>query len=195
MKTQLHNLTATAANYYEASLPFHNFSHATSAINYGKQIARLANSPVNQDVIYYALLFHDAGFKESHEAQGYKTKEAYSAAIAERELAAAGVEAETVAQVVQAILATHINAECHSIEDQIVRLADIGNVGGDYKTFMIENRKAKAEHEQMTGRTIDWIQWRQHTASVLSHFLNPVTELNEAFVARANKNLARFLQK
>jgi hypothetical protein len=38
--------------------------------------------PINGEVVYYALLFHDAGYHENHASMGFTSKEVYSAHLA-----------------------------------------------------------------------------------------------------------------
>ncbi|MCX6741272.1 MAG: hypothetical protein NTY61_02645, partial [Candidatus Parcubacteria bacterium] len=54
-----------AAELYSDRLPYHNFLHALKAAEQGKEIVARCHEDgvkINDEVVHYALLFHDAGY-------------------------------------------------------------------------------------------------------------------------------------
>ena len=66
---------------------------------------------VNGEVVYFALLFHDAGYYEDHINKGFSTKEEYSAHLAVQCLHAEAISEDTIKRVVAAILSTQRDAQ------------------------------------------------------------------------------------
>lgn len=115
---------------------------------------------VDAEVVYFALLFHDAGFAENSVAQGYHTKEEYSAVLATKSLERAGVAVATREKVRRAILGTQANAHCETSEERVVRAADLWGLGMSYETFRANALALKNEYELLQGHPISWQHWK-----------------------------------
>jgi predicted metal-dependent HD superfamily phosphohydrolase len=168
-------LERAAARYYDAALPYHNFSHALETIRSGAEIVarcRDDNVSIDEAVVYYALLFHDAGYHEDHLQKGFPTKERYSAAIAADVLRSHGVAAGTIDKVVAAIHATQRDARFVTNEEKAVRAADLAGLAADYGTFRGNTENLKHEYEMLTGRAIGWGAWITQVREVLDFFLS-----------------------
>ena len=79
-------LEAKAKALYSDELPYHNFSHILDTLNSaGIILTRCVRENIRIDAraVYFALLFHDAGYHEDHAAKGYKNKELYSVKLAQ----------------------------------------------------------------------------------------------------------------
>ena len=127
-------LEAEARALYSATLPYHNFDHIQDTLQAaGKVIERCReeNIRIDTEVVYYALLFHDAGYQDDHLAHGFASKERYSVALAEPILRRHGVNATQVEKTVAAILATERDAVCVSAEQKAVRAADLSGLAAD----------------------------------------------------------------
>ncbi|HTT07564.1 MAG TPA: hypothetical protein VMH34_02065 [Gammaproteobacteria bacterium] len=164
-----------AATLYSDTLPYHNFTHALQCIEAGHELVRRCREEgvaIDEHVVYYALLFHDAGYHEDHFGKGYPTKEAYSAALAEAALNQRGVAPATVQQVTAAILATRRDARFVSVEEKAVRAADLSGLAADYGVFRANTEKLKYEYEIMTGGPISWDEWIAMADEVVSYFLS-----------------------
>lgn len=151
------------AQLYDERLQYHNFGHVLRVLDAAEQLlvqCRSEGVAVDEEVVYYAILLHDAGFYEDHAARGFDSKEAYSAHLAGELLRELGVAQDVTDRVQAAILATHIDARCHSNEDKLVRLADLHGLGGDYARFKQDTLDLKQEAEMMAGRRIDWEEWK-----------------------------------
>ena len=80
-------LEKAAANLYTDEMPYHNFAHVLGTLAAGEILVDrcLAEGvPISPDIVYYALLFHDAGYQEDHTCKGFTSKEGYSAHLAVR---------------------------------------------------------------------------------------------------------------
>jgi HD superfamily phosphodiesterase len=84
----------SASNLYSKKLAFHNFFHVIETLKFANRIINsllIEPSTINVETIYYALLFHDAGYIEDQASMGYADKESYSAALAEEYLLGRGM--------------------------------------------------------------------------------------------------------
>lgn len=168
------NLEKIAARLYDPKLNYHNFEHIRYVMEEGNKIlakCKTEGVEIDEAVVYYAILFHDAGFIENHISKGFDSKEAYSADIAEKTLQTNGIDPDTVQKVKQAIMATHVDALCLSNEDRLVRAADLAGLAADYKIFKQNTVDLKNELAMMNGKTISWDQWKQIAADRIELFL------------------------
>lgn len=198
-------LEKIASQMYEPKMPYHNFGHAITVTRYSEAIidkCRDEGVPIDENVVYYALLFHDAGYHEDHLGLGFETKEAYSADLSEKALRDHGVDDQTIEKVKAAILSTHMDAKCYSNEDKAVRISDISNLGADYGEFKLNSVRLMEEHVLMKGETVEWADWKLGVEQTLKHVLREEMDLtsdyydkdgNSVFHARAMANLARLL--
>lgn len=167
-------LEKIAERLYDPKLNYHNFDHIRYVMDEGNKIlARCKGEGVEIDetVVYYAILFHDAGFMEDHISKGFESKEAYSADLAAKNLQGNGIDADTVQKVKQAIMATHVDALCLSNEDKAVRAADLAGLAADYELFKKNTVDLKNELQMMSGKQITWDQWKTMAAERIEMFL------------------------
>ena len=136
---------------------------------------------IDAEVVYYALLFHDAGYQDDHLARGYTTKERYSAALAEPILRRHGVNSVQVDKTLAAILATERDAVTVSAEQKAVRAADLSGLAADYPRFLESSLKLKREHELLFQRALSWDEWQTNSAAVLGHYLTQEIRLTSYF--------------
>lgn len=167
-------LEKTASRYYSPKLPYHNFGHVVTVIRESERMlerCRDEGIKVDEAVVYYALLFHDAGYYEDHTALGFDSKEAYSAALSEQVLKGRGVDQETVEKVKTAIMSTHMEAKCTCMEDRIVRAADLSELAADYSVFKRNTLNLKKELEISSNREVSWDEWKQLAVNTVELFL------------------------
>lgn len=191
-----------AAQFYNPELPYHNFGHITQALDAGEEILdRCQERGVNLDeaVVYYAILFHDAGYHENHGAKGFTHKEEYSAQIAAQALTRKGLADATLAKIQQAILATRKGCEVASTNEiKAVRAADLFQLAADFPTFRTNTVNLWREYEMMSGKRIPWLQWREKVEPDVEYYLKgnlfvePAgsPEEENGFLTRARRNLA-----
>ncbi len=192
---------------YSKNLPYHNFEHALRAIDVGLKIATRCEEEgigVNKEVVYYALLFHDAGYHLDYEGGGFKNKEEYSAYLAEVNLRDIGVDDKIIKLVKKAILATVQGADFYSTEETIVRVADLAEMVSDYETFFENNKKLKVEQELLTAVPVSWDDWKIQTKKVIEFYLSQNIKLTSGyededgvsvFHKRVKENLERFMKE
>lgn len=167
-------LEHAAALLYDARLPYHNFSHVMETLAASRLLierCRDADLAVRPEIVYGALLFHDAGYQHDHEQQGYESKEAYSARLAARVLNDYGIAASIIDAVQAAILATRCGAVCDSREARIVRAADLAGLANDYYLFRQNAWRLWREEIILGGVAVAWDDWRDQAIRVLEHFL------------------------
>ena len=198
-------LERRAASLYSEKLAYHNFDHIRDTLAAAEVIIErcaVENIRIDSTVVYYALLFHDAGYAEDHVALGHRSKEAYSAALAREVLPEFGVSAARVNKTSDAILATERDASFISAEQKAVRAADLSGMADDYPDFLVKSLKLKRESEYLQGRTIEWSEWQHISEQVLSYYLSQEIRLtsyfhnddgDSAFHAAVRENLARLL--
>ena len=200
-------LEARAAALYSDTLPYHNFLHVQDTLRAAETIlerCRAENIRADSDVVYYALLFHDARYQDNHIAQGYRSKEAYSAALAAEALSTAGVAPAKIRKCTAAILATERDGTFVSAEQKAVRAADLSGMAADYAEFLQHSLKLKREYELLHGTELRWADWQRISAEVLGHYLSQEIRLTSyfhdergesKFHARLRSNLGRLLEE
>lgn len=195
-------LEAEAEALYSPALPYHNFAHIQATLAAAERILESCVAEgigVRREVVYYALLFHDAGYHESHAALGFATKEAYSAHLARRSLGARGVAPEIIGAVERGILATERVASCDCPEEAVIRMADLAGIGADYSVFLANTVALWDEMAVLYGQRSAWPDWCAKTHEILSGYLKDRIELTRefkpdevaGFFARARANLER----
>jgi len=194
-----------AAAMYEPKLPYHNFGHALTVVRYAEGIAekcKCEGVSLDERVVYYALIFHDAGYYEDHLALGFDTKEAYSADLAEHALREHDINEEIIKKIKAAILCTHVDAHCSSNEDKAVRAADLSGLTAEYKVFKLNAVRLMDEHEFMSGEKVSWEDWKLGVKKNLELFLREELKLtsdyydengNSVFHIRTRENLHTLL--
>lgn len=199
-------LEKIAAQFYDDKLYYHNFEHVNYVLTSARRIlnsCKRENVQIDEAAVYYAILFHDAGFIEDHEVLGFSSKEAYSAAIADRELKAYGVADDVIDKVHQAIMATHMNSECISNEDIAVRAADLSGLADDYNVFKKNTIDLLNESELINGNKLSWEEWKVKAAEVIEMYLRHDLYLttdyfnedgDSRFHVNARKNVERLMQ-
>ena len=177
-------LEARVAALYDARLPYHNFDHVQDTLRAAEAIVARCeadNIRIDGDVVYYALLLHDAGYQEDHHALGYRSKEAYSAALAEEVLPEFGVGPAQLRKTVDAILATERDGVFVSAEQKAVRAADLSGMAADYPEFLHKSLRLKREYELLHGAPVSWTDWQHTSREVLGHYLTQEIRLTSYF--------------
>jgi predicted metal-dependent HD superfamily phosphohydrolase len=196
-------LEKIASRYYNPKLPYHNFGHVVTVIRESERMlekCRAQGIQVNEDIVYYALLFHDAGYYEDHTALGFDSKEAYSASISERVLKDNGVDQGKIEKIKTAIMSTHMDAKCTCIEDKIVRAADLSELAADYQVFKKNTLNLKSELETFSNRKVSWDEWKQSAVNTVELFLREEMDVtgdyfDENGVSLFHKNARANLKK
>ncbi|XOU94673.1 MAG: HD domain-containing protein [Candidatus Kerfeldbacteria bacterium] len=200
-------LLEIAEKLYSPEMPYHNFEHAKDTIEAAKKIIERCKEEgleLDEEVVYYAMLFHDAGYHENHEKLGFRSKEEYSAHLADQEMTKVKIPDEKIKEVVKTILATHSQAPFVTVEQKIARAADLSGMAAEYELFVENNIKLKKEQELIDGKEISLEAWKQKTKEVIEFYLSQDIHLtdgyqdeegNSIFHNKVKENLARFLKE
>jgi predicted metal-dependent HD superfamily phosphohydrolase len=201
------DLEAEAAALYSAELPYHNFEHILITFESAERIIRHCIDEgvrVDAKIVYYALLFHDAGYHENHIARGFATKEAYSAELARAALLRRQVPTTVIGKVVAAILSTERDASFVSAEQKAVRAADLSGLAADYAVFLDNTERLKQEFDLSRGASSTWAEWLPRVKETVEHYLAQEIRLTSYFCngdgesefhRAARDNLARLQQE
>lgn len=193
-----------AKNMYSGLLPYHNFQHAINVAKKALEIATICHREgmvVDNKVVYYAGVFHDAGYHKDHLAMGFKTKEEYAAHLAEESLQNI-LDKGAIFEIKKAIIATHKDSIFLTNEEKIIRAADLSGLAGDYEEFKENNLKLKAEFEMIHNVPVSLEEWKEKTAEIVNFYLSQNIKLtstyadkdgNSIFHKRARENLERFM--
>ena len=168
------DVEAAVRPLYSEALPYHNFGHVQDTVAAGTAILRRCASEgirVDARIVYYALLFHDAGYQEDHQRLGFASKEAYSAQLAADYFTAREAGPAMVQKIIDAIMATERDARFVTAEQKAVRAADLAGLAADYATFRINTVNLWKEHALLSGTGMSWEAWVQDVGRVLKHYL------------------------
>jgi predicted metal-dependent HD superfamily phosphohydrolase len=177
-------LEKIASRYYNPKLPYHNFGHVVTVIRESEKILQKCRDEgikVDENIVYYALLFHDAGYDEDHVVLGFDSKEAYSAELAEQVLIGNEVDKELIKRIKTAIMSTHVDAKCTCVEDKIVRAADLCEIAAEYKVFKKNTLDLKLELENSSNREITWEEWKRLAVDRIELFLREEIEVTSDY--------------
>lgn len=201
------HLEQVAAELYSDQMPYHNFNHVLETLAAGAILVERClkeGVPINGEVVYYALLFHDAGYHESHISKGFTSKEEYSAHLAVQCLRAEAISEDTIKRVASAILSTQRDTQFTSNEEKAVRAADLAGLASDYETFRSNVKKLHQECETLTGRKVAWDEWKTSVKETIRSYLSQEIRLTQPdacvdnvaiFYTQANQNLSRLLSE
>ena len=201
------HLEQVAAELYSDQMPYHNFNHVLGTVAAGAVLVERClkeGVPIDSEVVYYALLFHDAGYHENHISKGFTSKEEYSAHLAVQCLRAEAIPEDTIKRVVAAILSTQRDTQFTSNEEKAVRAADLTGLASDYETFRSNVGKLHQECETLTGRKVAWDEWKTSVKEIIKFYLSQEIRLTKPdcgldnvaiFYAQANQNLSRLLSE
>jgi predicted metal-dependent HD superfamily phosphohydrolase len=195
------HLEQVAAELYSDQMPYHNFSHVLGTLAAAELLVERClkeGVPINGEVVYYALLFHDAGYHENHISKGFTSKEKYSAHLAVQCLRTEAVPEDTIKRAVAAILSTERDAQPTSNEEKAVRAADLAGLASNYTTFRSDVEKLRQECEMLTGRKVAWDEWKTSTEETIRFYLSQEIRLpqpDDLYYAQASHNLSRLLSE
>jgi predicted metal-dependent HD superfamily phosphohydrolase len=191
--------------FYNPQLPYHNFDHVMATYAAAKRIighCLQENISVDETVVEFAVLFHDAGYDKDYKHEGFASREAYATFLAEEVLSDRKIPESTIQKVKETILATRQQGEFTNVEQKIVRAADLDNMAGSYEEFRRNNLLLKQEAEMLGGKKITWSDWKRGTKNVIEYYLSQEIHLTKnyadeqgrsVFHTKTRENLERFL--
>ena len=199
-------LESRVAELYDDSLPYHNFAHIHDTLAAAAEIIDRCHEErirVDTRIVYFALLFHDAGYHKDHRLLGFESKEDYSAALAEQHLAQLDVTQKDRAKIAAAIMATHRDATFVTAEQKLVRAADLAGLSAPYATFL-ENSIQLWKEQQLLNGPLSWEAWRTSVNETIGFYLSQEIRLtsyynddagSSTFHLAVEANLKRFCKE
>lgn len=149
-------------------LTYHNAAHTRYVLEKTVLLAEIEKiTGKKRLLLYFASLFHDAGFLVSNHRH-----EAYSCEIARSELLNEGLTEEDLDTICHTIMATAIPQKPHSKAGRIIADADLFYMGTDQYDFYAEKLYEEICHFQPTFSRSEWLHMqigflqnhRYHTA-------------------------------
>jgi len=198
-----HDLELEVATLYSEALPYHNFRHVLTTVEAAQEIlARCAHEGIRVDsrIVYYALLFHDAGYQHDHRALGHASKEHYSVLLALDCLKRHRHGERVLKKVESAILSTMRTGSFVTAEQKVVRAADLSGLASTYDDFLRNTKCLWDECAILTGQRMSWADWIRETTETVQFYLSQEIRLTSyfmdhegesAFHARVRANLDR----
>lgn len=162
--------------------PYHNWQHhipqvmkATALLI--ERIER-AGGQVDRDVVAAAVLGHDAGYGYDFRTLGFKSREDLAADLSERLLLQLGSDPLFAGRVAGAIRATERGAPMVSIEEHLLRAADLNGLAGEQKDFLADSHRLHIEYQRARGERSEYLTFfRWQTDVVLSGYLAAMIQL------------------
>lgn len=183
-----------AQERYNPDLPYHNFDHTLESIKEGQKIVARCKKEgieINENVVYYALLFHDAGYHEDHIVKGFDSKEEYSSHLAGVDLEKMKVNKEIIKKVQRSIISTRQEESFKTNEEKAVRAADLAGLAGDYDEFLENNKKLREEQLILTGVRPGLMKWKEETKKVIKFYLAQNINLTSQDVDKDGRSIFR----
>lgn len=185
----LEMLAADLEPFYVPRLPYHNWDeHITDGLRIVSDLCEYETAhgkSINSLMAKIAYMGHDAGFghditdnKGEEVWQPYGSKEGYSAHIMGVLLKGYGFEDNFIDGVKTCIMFTQMGNQLPEDTDETiartaeaVRTADLSNVFGPYKGFVVNSFKLM-EEDRIYNRDRDLTEFKRITKFVLSNFLD-----------------------
>lgn len=168
-------LEQTVAALYDPRLPYHNLGHALDVLAASEELLARCHGEgirVDAEVVYPALLLHDAGYHQDHVARGFESKEALSADLAASELRRHQYPPKLIEAVQAAILSTRCGAICETIEARVVKAADLSGLAADYQLFLQNSMRLWREDTLLRAVETPWPEWRRRAAGTIERLLS-----------------------
>lgn len=176
---------------YSNKLKYHNFNHALKVTHSALMLVdrcKRYNIVVREQVVIWATLLHDAGYQFNHTSRGFATKEDYSAYIAKSFLKEQNVPEIIADEVIACIISTHSRAPFVTVEQKIVRAADLWGLAENYKEFKKNTLLLKMEYEFLTKQTISMSEWIKLTKNNLRSYLFEKIVLTPEYANKEGKS-------
>ncbi len=192
--------------FYWPESDYHNlYEHVAEGFSEAMRlcdVAEFAGHDPNRLVVALAILGHDPAFNYDildEMDEKWETKEAFQAEISGQLLRSLGIDEDQIGQVKKCIIATHVDATCNSIEEEIVRMADVSNVSNEYENFVLKSCEFFNECVAR-GADLDLDRFKEISAIVLGKYFDAIKKLvdldknvfGNSFVCRGRANIEQF---
>ena len=176
------------AKRYYSNLPYHNYNHALKILKNAELIMKRLHKKFNRDVVEQAILFHDAGYHLNHKKKGFKNKEELAAKIVKKILTKLNYSSKHIKKVMKCIIATNINSKPKSIEEKIVRAADVASMKESYKDFLMDTKKLIKEYEKLYNIKVDVNKWKKSQEKIIKRYLRQRIKLSKNYYNKKGKS-------
>jgi hypothetical protein len=160
------------------NLPYHNAKHAAivrdRALAIAGKLQQVADVELNLDIIQEAAELHDACFGDE-KAKDYQSQEHYTAEVAGDLLKEQNCDENFITTVQSSIIATNPWQEPQTIEEKILRAADMGGLM-NYDTYREDFEKLMAEANTTNER-----EFLLNSISFLSLYIWPTIHLTPGY--------------
>lgn len=144
-------------------LPFHGKRHPYQVAEDSTRFVRRIESEgksVDKDALYVASLLHDIFYKAPYEKCGFSSREHLAGHRSYEFLRTIGAAEDFSRIVERSIYATDFRTTALTLEEKVMKAADLFNVGDQYKLFKENAHLLHEEQQLVTG-----------TSSTFSHFV------------------------
>lgn len=132
------------------NLPYHNIEHTTQVISAVEFLCK--EEGIDDELIKVAAAYHDSGYLVK-----YKDNEKEGAAIAENELPNFGFNDDEIDIIYDLIMATEEHHVPKTLEEKIMKDADLSYLGYDYKGWSDRLRN----EWKMKGKVYTDAEWKK----------------------------------
>lgn len=174
---------------YDPQLPYHNWDHAVQVHDKAMKLADLCESfgmTVKREALACACLGHDALFVIRPSVLKHATKEDVACQVIANTLLEMGAPKWFADEVQGIIVATKHGVAPLTIEQKIIRAADLGNVGGDYAQFRENTTRLFEEAKYLNEVTDSLATWTPKCLNFLAEFVWPFIQLTPAALDERN---------
>jgi HD superfamily phosphodiesterase len=173
--------------YHE--LPYHNWGHAMLVCARASELAKrviASGREVDLDVVAAAAYCHDIAWAlDPTTLRGREkmpNRESLAAAFAASILSRLGAHDDFIGRVCGAILATVVGAEMRTLEEMILRAADLAGIAMPYDRYSLEGRMLEEEQAILRGDgSTNSAVFARGTALLLGEYTWPRIQLTEHY--------------
>lgn len=184
---------ADSEKTYVKGAPFHDFEH--HAVDVLWSVMDMADTCeandhlVSRRALVPASLQHDSGYYLDHSALNFDSKEALSKDIFLQNSPKYGLSKKETAIGAQAIMSTKVGIRPISLEDKILRRADLENVAGEYRIFRYRTRLLGKEALVLFGRQkSDSVSIAESSLAILSEYFSDSLALGDFDVVKGGRS-------
>ncbi len=161
---------------------FHDHDHTINVTAYATHLAEQKGlSETEREILELAALFHDTGYTEVYEGH-----EAASLNIARQFMEAEGYPTDRLEKVLACIEATHPEQQPRNTLEEVLKDADLSNLGGDQ--FFPLNARLRQEWEVICQRVYDDQEWLEANEQFLKNHQYFTPEAQKALDKGKKKN-------
>jgi len=152
-------------------LPYHSWEHVEETRQAASTLVsrcKAAGVEADQVALDHAIICHDLLYAVEPRYLAFGSREEFAARYAYTTLRELGAPEAHARKVENIILATHAMAEPKSVEEILMRAADLSGIAGEYEEFKRNTHKLHAEAQALRGREIPFKEFVINNLNFLS---------------------------